>query len=134
MRTMDRLPAVVGHVEWVEFVRVDHLPTRGKGVDVTPIMQLAAGGGANVAVELAELAGGALLFTSLGNDELGHRALAQLQRRRLDVHVAWRDQATQRTLTLIHPDGERSNLYIGPVLEPSADDPLPGEMLGTPSP
>src|SRR5579862_1779514 len=133
MQAMGTPPAVVGHVEWVQFCYADRLPAPGQGVEVTPIMELAAGGGTNVAVELADLAGGALLFTALGDDELGHRAAADLERHGVDAHVAWREQPTQRTLALMGVDGEKSELFFGPPLEPSGADPLPWHLLAASS-
>ena len=38
--------AVVGHVEWVEFVRVDHVPAPGEIVHSLETWEEAAGGGA----------------------------------------------------------------------------------------
>ena len=69
--------AVVGHVEWVEFARVEAMPASGDIVHATDVWAEAAGGGAVAAVQLARLAGEATLFTVLGNDELGRRAHKQ---------------------------------------------------------
>jgi hypothetical protein len=66
--------AVIGHVEWAEFLRVPHLPTPGEIVHVIDRWETAGGGGAVTAVQLARLAGHATFFTALGDDELGHRA------------------------------------------------------------
>jgi ribokinase len=49
--------AVVGHVEWVEFARVQELPRAGEIVHATETWAEAAGGGAVAAVQLAKLAG-----------------------------------------------------------------------------
>ena len=70
--------AVVGHVEWAEFLRVPHLPTAGEITHVTDRWEAPAGGGAVTAVQLARLAGHATLITALGDDELGHRAADEL--------------------------------------------------------
>src|SRR3954464_12063450 len=72
--------AVVGHVEWAEFLRVPRLPRGGEITHVTDRWETPAGGGAVTAVQLARLAGHATLFTALGDDELGHRASDQLER------------------------------------------------------
>ena len=45
--------AVVGHVEWVEFVRVDRLPSRGEIV-VAEESWKEAGGGGGVSVSISE--------------------------------------------------------------------------------
>jgi ribokinase len=80
--------AVVGHVEWVEFVRVDHVPAPGEIVHALETWQEAAGGGAVAAAQLANLNGSAQLFTSLGDDELGRRAREELAARGVTVHAA----------------------------------------------
>ena len=66
--------AVVGHVEWIEFVRVESVPAPGEIVHALETWEEPAGGGAVAAVQLARLNGTAHLFTSLGDDELGRRA------------------------------------------------------------
>src|SRR5437763_978981 len=66
--------AVVGHVEWVEFLRVPHVPTAGEIVHTLESWAEPAGGGSVAAVQLAKLGGGADFFTALGDDEIGHRA------------------------------------------------------------
>ena len=45
--------AVIGHVEWVEFLRVDHVPLAGEIVQGTPVVAVPAGGGGVAAVALA---------------------------------------------------------------------------------
>src|SRR5436190_21741721 len=80
--------AVVGHVEWVEFARVDHVPEPGEIVHALETWQEAAGGGAVAAVQLANLNGSAHLFTSLGDDELARRSREDLEARGVTVHAA----------------------------------------------
>ena len=48
--------AVVGHVEMMEFVRVEHVPSSGEIVHATETWEEAAGGGAVAAVQLSKLA------------------------------------------------------------------------------
>jgi ribokinase len=62
--------AVVGHVEWAEFLEVPHLPAPGEITHVTERWEAAAGGGAVTAVQLARLAGRATFLTALGDDAL----------------------------------------------------------------
>src|ERR671936_2893228 len=69
---------VVGHVEWVEFARVDHVPQPGEIVHATETWEEAAGGGAVAAVQLVRLGAETTLFTVFGNDELGQRSRRQL--------------------------------------------------------
>jgi ribokinase len=122
--------AVVGHVEWVEFARVPHLPTRGEIVHVSEVWAEPAGGGAVAAGQLVKLAREADFFTALGDDELGRRAAHELEALGIRVHVAWRDEAQRRAFTHVDDEGERTITVIGNRLGPSGDDPLPWELLG----
>ena len=61
--------AVVGHVEWVEFARVERVPLPGEIVQASESWAEAAGGGGVASVQLAELAGACTLFTALGRDD-----------------------------------------------------------------
>jgi ribokinase len=124
--------AAVGHVEWVEFAEVARVPHPGEIINARRVWFEPAGGAAVAAVQLARLAGGnGLFFTSLGDDDLGHRAKHGLEALGLTVHVAWRrDQPTRRAFTYVDDDGERTITVIGPRLEPRGDDPLPWDELG----
>jgi ribokinase len=121
--------AVVGHVEWIEFGRVDHVPEPGEIVHVTDSWQVPGGGGAVTAVQLGQLAGGAALFTALGDDELGHRAKDELERLGLRVHAAFRPERQRRAFVHVDRNGERTITVIGDRLGPRAEDPLPWEEL-----
>jgi ribokinase len=117
--------AVVGHVEWAEFLRVPHLPTAGEITHVTDRWEAAGGGGAVTAVQLARLAGHATFFTALGDDELGHRAAAELTDLGLDVRAVFREgQPQRRVIVHLEPSGERTITVIGDRLGPRAEDPL----------
>ena len=70
--------AVVGHVEWVEFARVDHVPVPGEIVHALETWEEPAGGGAVAAVQLSRLAGECLFLTALGDDELSVDAVNEL--------------------------------------------------------
>ena len=61
--------AVVGHVEWVRFARVEKVPRAGEIVHAREAFEEPAGGGAVAAVQLARLADGATFLTALGDDE-----------------------------------------------------------------
>jgi ribokinase len=117
--------AVVGHVEWAEFVRVPHVPRPGEIVHISDRWEEPAGGGAVTAVQLAELAGGATFFTALGDDELGHRAADELGARGVDVRAAFRARQPQRRV-FVHLDdrGERTITVIGDRMGASRRDPL----------
>ena len=117
--------AVVGHVEWAEFLRVPRLPTAGEILHVTDRWEAPAGGGAVTAVQLARLAGRATLLTALGDDELGHRAADELERMGLDVRATFREgQPQRRVIVHLDPTGERTITVIGDRMGPLGGDPL----------
>ena len=62
---------VVGHVEWVSFGSVDHVPRAGEIVNSTETWDEPAGGGAVAAVQLAKLAGACDLFTASATTNSG---------------------------------------------------------------
>ena len=64
--------AVVGHVGWIEFARVERVPAPGEIVDALETWEEPGGGGAVAAVQLARLADECLFLTALGDDALGH--------------------------------------------------------------
>jgi ribokinase len=122
--------AVVGHVEWVEFARVEHMPEPGDIVHALETWQEAAGGGAVSAVQLANLNGSAMLFTSLSDDDLGRRARAQLEEQGVTVHASVSREPQRRALTHLDGDGERTITVLGRKLLPMGDDgTLPWEEL-----
>jgi ribokinase len=121
--------AVVGHVEWIEFGRVDHVPEQGEIVHVTDSWQEPGGGGAVAAVQLAKLAGEATLYTALGDDEVGHRAKQELERHGLRVEAVFRPEPQRRAYVHVDSAGERTITVIGDRLGPRADDQLPWEEL-----
>ena len=121
--------AVVGHVEWIEFAEVDHVPAPGEIVHADRTFQLPAGGGAVAAVQLAKLAGSATLFTAFGDDEIGHRAESGLRELGLDVECVFRPETQRRGFVHLDRAGERTITVLGPRLGPRGDDPLPWERL-----
>src|SRR5690348_13401312 len=122
--------AVVGHVEWVEFVRVEHVPRPGEIVHSLERWENAGGGGAVAAVQLAQLNGGVELFTALGDDELGRRSRAELEARGVTVHSASSGEPMRRAFTYVDGDGERTITVLGHKLLPSGEDGrLPWEEL-----
>lgn len=121
--------AVVGHVEWIEFARVDHIPVSGEIVHATDWWEEPGGGGSVAAVQFARLAGGCTFLTALGPDENGRRAERELEAMGVRVEVATRDAATRRGAVLIDDAGERTITTLGERLDPRADDPLPWREL-----
>src|SRR5947209_10119272 len=100
--------AVVGHVEWVEFVRVERVPAAGEIVHALETWEEAAGGGAIAAVQLAKLNGSAHFFTSLGNDELGRRSREELEAYGVTLHAAAAGVPQRRAFTYVDERGERT--------------------------
>jgi len=121
--------AVVGHVEWIRFARVDHVPAAGEIAHAIETWEEPGGGGAVAAVQLAKLAGGGTLFTALGDDEISRRATRELESLDLRVEAALREALTRTALTLVDRDGERTITTLGDRLEPRADDALAWDLL-----
>jgi ribokinase len=114
--------AVVGHVEWVQFARVPHVPRAGEVIHAHDAFEEPAGGGGVAAVQLARLAGEVVLLTALGDDELGDRSKERLSELGVHVRAARRDVGTRRASTLVDGAGERTIITLGPRLEPKGDD------------
>ena len=121
--------AVIGHVEWCEFVRVERVPLAGEIVDAEPLLAEAAGGGAVAAVQMARLAGRCDFFTALGDDELARRAIARLSALGVTVHPAKRPHPTRRGWVYTDLQAERTITVIGEKLVPELSDPLAWDVL-----
>jgi len=122
--------AVIGHVEWVEFVRVETLPRTGGIVHGWEWWAQAGGGGAVAALQLARLADEALLFTALAADELGQRAGDELRAGGVVVHARTGGDAQRRAFCHVDDEGERTITVLGDKLRPQGGDgELPWEVL-----
>jgi ribokinase len=110
--------AVVGHVEWVQFARVEHVPSAGEVVHARDPFEEPAGGGAVAAVQLARLAGAASLVTVLGEDGHGLRSAARLRELGVDVRASVVQTPSRRAVTLVDDAGERTITTFGSRLEP----------------
>jgi ribokinase len=131
MRVNETRVAVVGHIEWVQFARVPHVPTAGEVMHAQEPFEEPAGGGAVAAVQLARLAGEAVLVSAVGEDEQGRRSLVRLEELGVRMHAAARATATRRAVTLLDDAGERTITTFGPRLEPlGSDTQLPWSALG----
>lgn len=117
--------AVVGHVEWVEFVKVEHVPQLGEIVHALDRWEEPAGGGPAAAEQLRKLGADTSFYTSLGDDELGHRAYEELSARGLHVHAAFRAEPTRRAITHVDSTGERTITVLGARLAARESDELP---------
>jgi ribokinase len=121
--------AVVGHVEWIEFARVERVPKPGEIVHALEDWEEPGGGGAVAAVQLARLASECLFLTALGDDDLGHRAKRELEALGVRVEAAWRSEPQRRAFVHTDADAERTITVIGERLGPHANDPLPWAEL-----
>lgn len=121
--------AVVGHIEWVEFLPVPRFPRRGEVIHAEESTQRAGGGGGVAAAVLAEFGAEVDFFTALGDDVVGRAAVSQLEERGVRMHVAWREEPTRRAVTLLERSGERTIVTLGERLEPRGSDGLEWELL-----
>lgn len=121
--------AVVGHVEWLDFVRVPHLPQRGEIVHAEESWSEPGGGGAVAAAQLAKLAGAATFFTAVGSGPLGEQTHRELTDLGLQVHAAKSPEPQRRAITHLDEQGERTITVLGARLSPTSADPLPYDLL-----
>ena len=122
--------AVVGHVEWCQFLRVEEMPRAGDIVHTSDEWEEVAGGGSVAAAELARLGGGCVLFTALGDDELGRRTRAALEQLGVTVHATIVREPTRRAIVHVDETGERAITVLGGKLLPQGGDAnLPWEEL-----
>ena len=118
--------AVIGHIEWVSFLKVDQLPLAGQISHAEDCFEEAAGGAAVAAVQMARLINEPVdLITSLGKDKYGEKCFEKLTKLGLNLKVAWREKPTRKGISLISKDGERAITVIGERLQPLGSDNLP---------
>ena len=122
--------AVVGHVEWIRFCRVERMPGPGEISHSIEDWEQAGGGGGVAALQLARLAGEAMLFTTLGDDELGRRSREELELRGVRVFSAAVHEPQRWAFTHVDESGERTITTVGRKLRPRGnDDSLPWHEL-----
>src|SRR3954454_8342433 len=121
--------AVVGHVEWIEFVQVERVPLAGEIVHARKTFSEPAGGGAVAAAQLAALAGEATLFTALSSDELGERACRRLPELGIRLEATRLPDPQRRGFTYLDDAGERTITILGPRIGPRGADDLPWHDL-----
>jgi ribokinase len=114
--------AVVGHVEWVEFARVDAVPRSGRIVHAWESWAQAGGGGAVAALQLARLGAPTTLYTALGNDTLGARVRAELSAAGIRVEASVREEPQSRAFCHVDEGGERTITVLGEKLRPRGED------------
>ena len=122
--------AVVGHVEWINFLKVDQLPKPGVISHSKNSLEYPAGGGSIIAKTLSDLTYNQIhFFTALGNDFYGEECFKILSNMGIKLHVAWRDKPTRRGFSLIDSQGERAITVIGERLAPKYNDNLEWNIL-----
>jgi ribokinase len=123
--------AAVGHVEHIEFAVVERLPRSGQVVHASHCFTAPGGGGGVAAVQLRRLAGEAVFFTALGNDDVAAALRADLEEvHGVTVHAARRDRPHRRGFThLDAATGERTITILGERICPTGADPLPWDDL-----
>jgi ribokinase len=121
--------AVVGHVEWIEFLRVARVPHAGEIAKAREAWEEPGGGGAVAAAELARLAGSCLFLTALGDDERGWRSVEDLERLGIRVEAAFRPEPQRRGVVFLDDAGERTITVIEEKMHPAPVEPLPWDEL-----
>ena len=122
--------AVIGHIEWINFIEVDQLPKPGLISHSKKSIEYPAGGGSVIAKRLRELTNSDVhFFTALGNDFYGKQCLNILENMGIKLHVAWCDKPTRKGFSLIDSEGERSITIIGDRLAPTHKDNLDWSIL-----
>ena len=117
--------AVVGHIEWINFLKVDQLPKQGVISHSEKSLEYPAGGGSIISKILSDLTLNQIhFFTSLGNDDYGNKCFKILSNMGIKLHVAWREKQTRRGFSLIDSQGERAITVIGERLAPTHKDKL----------
>jgi ribokinase len=125
--------AVVGHVEWTQFVRVERVPSPGAIVEPTDAFEVPAGGGSVASVQLARLAGSGgdcTFYTALGDDDLAPLVIDGLRSLGVRVEAVLRPgERTRRAFVFLDDAGERTITTIGKRHHPVRTDPLPWDEL-----
>jgi ribokinase len=120
---------VIGHVEWVEFLRVDHLPRAGE-LQSGEREPSRAGGSAVIAASVIAAHGGEVRFIgAVGDDAEGSQALEQLRARGVAVDAVRRDGPTRRVTVLLDHAGERTIITSGERWAPATTDDLGWDRL-----
>ena len=121
---------VVGHVEWVEFLVVDHTPAPGEIVVARETFADVGGGGGVAAAHLAQLAGVApRLLTAVGADAFATRALERLAELGVSAHAARRERPQPRAIATLAADGQRTITVLDRPIGPGGSDVLPWNAL-----
>tara|TARA_Y100000991_G_C21922728_1_gene327256 strand:- start:98 stop:961 length:864 start_codon:yes stop_codon:yes gene_type:complete len=122
--------AVIGHIEWINFIQVEQLPKPGLISHAKKSLEYPAGGGTVIAKRLRELTNNEVhFFTALGTDFYGNKCLNILKNMGIKLHVAWRDEPTRKGFSMVDTHGERSITIIGDRIAPTNKDNLDWDTL-----
>jgi ribokinase len=80
-------------------------------------------------VQLFRLSGDSVLFTALGDDDLGHRSKERLEELGVRVEATFKPTHQRRGFTFLDAAGERTITVMGDRLGPLREDPLPWHEL-----
>jgi ribokinase len=116
--------AVVGHVEWVELLTVEDVPSVGGFAEASRLVCEVAGAGAIAARQLANLAGSVTFYTALADDERGRQARADLEAAGVRVQGTYRPGRQRRAFVHVDRSGERTITVFGDKLCPLGSDRL----------
>ena len=111
--------AVVGHVEWIEFARVERVPLPARSSTRSRTGRSPGAAGRWRPCSSPSWPASALFLTALGDDEVGHRAKDELERLGVRMEVAWRPEPQRRAFVYVDSAGERTITVIGERLGPS---------------
>lgn len=122
--------AVVGHIEWVELLRVAPFPAPGDVVETSEIWRGPGGATVGVALQLQRLGCAVTMFTRIAEDALAEAALQLLDKEGIRVEATADPRPQRRVVGLVDEDGERTLLIVGEKVVPQGSDDLPWNELG----
>jgi ribokinase len=123
--------AVVGHVEWIDFVPVERVPRPGEIVTTVEHWGEPGGGGAVAAGEFQRLGAETTFYAGVGDDDLGRRTAEELGTWGLRLELVVRAAPQRRGFTYVDAEGERTITVLGEKLHAHGDDPLGWDELAT---
>jgi ribokinase len=121
--------AVVGHVEWVDFLVVGRLPHQGEILHVRSAHEAAAGGGSMAAYALRALNGTCRFVCAVGDDARAAQAAEGLRAGGIEVDAVVRRAPQRRIVTYLDDEHERTITVLGERLVPHGDDDLAWDRL-----
>jgi ribokinase len=119
-----------GHVNWDVTLCVDRLPAPDDEARISERFESGGGSAANAAVALAALSVDARLLGSVGDDDVGRRAISTLRERDVETDVAVvGDRPTTTKYVLVDDDGEVAILGSDGANEALVPEDVPPDAL-----